>query len=51
MWGVLTTIHAPTPSLQKFLDMDPKYCAVVVGDKKTEDAAWNRYLKSLSFQK
>jgi hypothetical protein len=43
MWGVMTTINSPTPSLQKFLDMDPTFCAVVVGDKKTDDTKWNRY--------
>jgi len=40
VWGVVTTIFPPTPSLIRFLEVAPDACAVVVGDKKTSDQVW-----------
>ena len=40
---VITSINGPHPRLSEFLDLD--YSVVVVGDSKTDDAAW-RHLDS-----
>eukprot|EP00397_Hematodinium_sp_SG-2012_P013175 GEMP01013369.1.p1 GENE.GEMP01013369.1~~GEMP01013369.1.p1 ORF type:complete len:525 (+),score=102.19 GEMP01013369.1:36-1610(+) len=40
VWGVMTTIFAPTDAVFQFLQQDGAMCLVVVGDEKTNNAPW-----------
>ena len=47
IWGVTTTIFAPTPSTRTFLNVLEHARLCSVGDKKTDDSVWRRFQKEV----
>ena len=45
VWGVVTTIFAPTPSVTAFAQHVPGSSLVVVGDKKTAPSPWRLFVQ------
>lgn len=46
-WAVITTIFAPTTLAHQLAGMSD-WCVVVVGDRKSEDTPWRKFVSSLT---